>query len=95
MGRPKIQSIRDWFTPAEIDHLYDVVKNSPKLEGYESINAQKALHKLLGAEYGEIPTAREIELLAKAMPEKASIWKQLLRMKKVLLTFLTVLSRAA
>lgn len=78
MGRPKIESIRDWFTPAERDTLYDIVKNSPELHGYDSITAQKALNKLLGKEYGEIPTPREIGLLAKAMPQKAKIWKQLL-----------------
>ena len=78
LGRPKIQSIRHWFTPGEIDQLYNIVKNSPNYEGYESITAQRALKKLLGADHAEIPTAREIELLAKAMPEKASIWRNLL-----------------
>jgi hypothetical protein len=78
MGRPKVESIRHWFTQQEVDQLYDIVKNSPALQGYETINAQAALKKLLGHDYGEIPTAREIELLAKAMPAKTKIWRQLL-----------------
>jgi hypothetical protein len=78
MGRPKIQSIRGQFTKAEIDTMYDVINNSNLLEGYETIRAKAALNKLLGADYGEIPTASEVALLAKAMPAKASMWRRLL-----------------
>jgi soluble lytic murein transglycosylase len=78
MGRPKIESIRDQFTQDEIDKMYDIVKNSPALEGYETVQAQQALNKLLGADYGEIPTAREVELLATAMPQKMKVWRALL-----------------
>jgi hypothetical protein len=78
MGRPKIQSIRGQFTKAEIDTMYDVINNSNLLEGYETIRAKAALSKLLGADYGEIPTASEVALLAKAMPAKASMWRRLL-----------------
>lgn len=78
MDRPKVESIRHWFTQTEINQLYDIVKNSPNLEGYETINAQHALKKLLGADYGEIPTAREIELLARAMPRQASVWRRMI-----------------
>lgn len=78
MGRPKIHSIRDQFTPDEINQLHDIVWNSPALTGYEPIRAGKALDKLLGEHYGEIPTPSDTALLAKAMPRNAKFWKQLL-----------------
>jgi hypothetical protein len=78
IDRPRINSIRDQFTPQEIDGLYDAINKSPALEGFETIRAKAALKKLLGANYGEVPTASEIALLAKAMPRQASVWKRLL-----------------
>jgi hypothetical protein len=69
MSKARIQSIRSHFTQEEIDAIFDIVKNNPKLAGYDSINAQKALSKLFGKEHGELPTEAEAKLLAMALPK--------------------------
>lgn len=68
MSKARIQPIAHHFTPEEIDHIFDIVKNNPKLAGYDSINAQKALDKLFGEKHGELPTEGELKLLQKALP---------------------------
>jgi hypothetical protein len=76
IGRPKIESIRHLFTQPEIDQMHRIINDS-SLPYYETINARVALKKLLGADYGEIPTESEARLLQKALPTKGNIWLEL------------------
>jgi hypothetical protein len=76
MSRPKIKPIADQFSQSEIDALHDGIWNSPALEGYEPVRAARALDLLLHA--GEVPTPSDVALLARVMPQKASVWKRLL-----------------
>lgn len=76
MSRPRIKPIADQFSQAEIDGLHDHIWNSEAIHGFEHARAARALDMLLHA--GEVPTPSDIQLLAKVMPQKASVWRRLL-----------------
>ncbi len=59
-------SIRDDFSQDDLDQLFDVVKNQPRLSLFDKINARTALSKLLE---GKVPTESEIKLLNGAFPK--------------------------
>ncbi|QGH72333.1 MAG: hypothetical protein [Podoviridae sp. ctg2L5] len=64
---PKVEyeSVRGIFDQREIDHLFDLVKNSEKLDPWETINAREGLMKILGAPGVTVPTEGELKLLNK------------------------------
>lgn len=59
------ESIRHLVDQGTIDRVFDRVRKSPKLFGFQKINAQNALLKMFSKEGGEIPTRSEITLLEK------------------------------
>ena len=63
-------SIRDQFTQKDMDSLFDTIKLSENLGGYESLNARTALAKVLGADGFTTPTLGEIKLLEKVFDSK-------------------------
>lgn len=62
LPKAEIEPVRDEFSQREIDALFDFVKEKDDLYG----NTRAALVKLLG---GEIPSAREIQLLSDIFPK--------------------------
>ena len=60
MPKAQWESIRDQFEQPEIDRLFDMVKENPRLTFFEKINARTALSKMLGAEGTAVPTKSEL-----------------------------------
>jgi hypothetical protein len=58
------ESIENRFSPEEIDYLHDKIKNSPRLDIYETINGRQALEKMLK---GAVPTDGEIKILSQVL----------------------------
>jgi hypothetical protein len=70
---PKVgyESIRGNFSQDDLDHLFNLVKDSPRLTGYDKISAREGLGKMLGAageNFGAVPTNSEIKLLSRVLP---------------------------
>jgi len=63
LPKAKFEGVQDQFTHEEVKSLFDHV--SGNLSGFEAINAQVGLRKLLT---GQLPTASEIKLLDKIFP---------------------------
>jgi hypothetical protein len=57
--------VRDQFTDEDIATLFNHISGSDKLHGFETINAQVGLRKILD---GELPTASEIKIMDKVFP---------------------------
>jgi len=70
MPQADYASVRHRFSQDEIDQLYDMVKDNPRLTQYDKINARTALGKLLGAEGVKVPTKSEIKLLSNIFPKE-------------------------
>lgn len=71
LGKLKGQLPKVDFTPIrynlsqeEIDALFDMITNAPRLLPFEKINAKEGLAKLLGEMGGEVPQRHEIKLLS-------------------------------
>lgn len=70
LKRPDIAPQGDKFEPHHLDELLKIVKENPRLNMYESINARKAIADLLTSDHPNLPTRGDIELLKKALPGK-------------------------
>ena len=70
LKRPDIASQGDKFEPHHLDELLKIVKDNPRLNMYESINARKAIADLLTSDHPNLPTRGDIDLLKKAIPGK-------------------------
>jgi len=66
---PKVQfeAIRSKLTQEDIDNLFNMIKDSRKLNEWDKIAARKGLAKLFGEYGGTVPTEGEIALLNKAL----------------------------
>jgi hypothetical protein len=73
MPRIEFESIRDVFTQANINTLFDAIRTSPNLDGFERIPAITGLGKLLGEFGGEVPTDSELAALKKVFPDLANV----------------------
>ncbi|MFN7611627.1 MAG: hypothetical protein ACK5QX_11960, partial [bacterium] len=62
--KPQILPFKDKFTQREVNALFDVFNDNPRLSWFESFRASLALKKLL--EGGELPTKSEIDLIARS-----------------------------
>jgi hypothetical protein len=62
---PKVEfeTIRGKIGQADIDSLFNMIKESPKIGEWEKINARTGLAKMFGAEGGRVPTEGELSLL--------------------------------
>ena len=69
MTKQEFKSIRDRFSQPEIDKLFDIVHNSPKVTGPDNFTAKTALADLLGEQGGKLPTEGGLELLSKIFPK--------------------------
>lgn len=84
---PKVEfeAIRDKLTQEDIDSLFNIVKDSPKIGEWEKLSAREGLAKLFGEFGGKVPTENEISLLnqvfgeefTKAILDKKSNWEKI------------------
>lgn len=65
LPKKSFEDVKDQFSQPEIDHLFDVVKNHPQLNGYSSITARTGLAKLLE---GQLPNKSQLDLLSRVFP---------------------------
>ena len=83
---PKVEyeSIRTKVTQQDINDLFDLVKESPVVTGWDNITAQEGLARLLGAQGGALPTDSQLAMLRKIFPpdfiktilKKRTIWQK-------------------
>ena len=64
----EFESIRKNFSQGDVDRLFDVIKDSPALRGYEKYGARQGLARMLGEEGGLLPREGELALLSKVFP---------------------------
>lgn len=69
---PKVEfeAIRGKIGQEDIDALFQMIRESPKVGEWEKINAQTGLAKMLGEEGGRVPTEGELSLLNQVFGEK-------------------------
>lgn len=65
MPTKDFEAIRQHFSQDEVDQLFDIVKNHPRLTLFDKINGRTALGKLLE---GKVPTESELKLLNGVFP---------------------------
>lgn len=65
LPKADFEAVRPQFSEEEIGGLFDHIGNHSNLRGFETLNAQIGLRKLLD---GQLPTASEIKLLDKVFP---------------------------
>lgn len=65
LPKADFEGVRDQFTDEDIMTLFNHISDSDKLHGFETINAQVGLRKILD---GELPTASEIKIMDKVFP---------------------------
>lgn len=65
LPKADFEGVRDQFTDEDIATLFNHISDSDKLHGFETINAQVGLRKILD---GELPTASEIKIMDKVFP---------------------------
>lgn len=68
LNKVDYEGVRDRFTQTDIDELFNLVKNHPRMDLFEKINARKGLAKMLGADGGAVPTRGELKLLSEVFP---------------------------
>lgn len=69
MPKVDFSPIRHEFKQEQIDDLFNMVKNNIRLSFYDKVTARSGLAKVMGAEGGAVPTARELELLGEVFPK--------------------------
>lgn len=70
LPKPKFEPIRGIVDQADIDSLFNQVKDSLRLSEWDKISARSGLAKLFGEMGGQVPTNSEIELLSKVFPKE-------------------------
>ena len=70
LSKVNYESIRKEFSQPDIDALFNMVKDSPRLDLFEQITARGALVKMLGGEGGAVPTVGELKLLSQVFPKE-------------------------
>ena len=63
MTKAEFESFQSQFSEAEVNSLFDMVKNCPTLSLWETIPARKGLAKMFGEFGGTVPTEGELKLL--------------------------------
>lgn len=85
LPKPEFESIRGKIDQPDIDALFNMVKDSPKIGEWEKLSARQGLAKLFGEVGGKIPTDNEISLLnqvfgnkfTEAILEKKPTWDKI------------------
>ena len=81
----KFESIRNKLTQADMDSMFNLINDSPRLSWLEGLPAKKGLAKLFGEYGGAVPTEGELFLLNKVFPKgfvqtimsKRSMWDKI------------------
>jgi len=67
LTKKHFESIEGMFSPDEVEHLFDAIKNSPRLTYSETLNARNGMQKILE---GTVPADHEIKLLAQVFSKE-------------------------
>lgn len=70
LPKAEFESIRGKLTQEDIDVLFNMVKDSPKISEWDKLSAREGLVKLFGEYGGKVPTENEISLLNKVFGEE-------------------------
>ena len=70
MPKVEFESIRDKLKQGDIDALFNMVKDSPKIGEWEKLSAREGLAKLFNEYGGKVPTTNEINLLNQVFGEE-------------------------
>ncbi|MEI6831313.1 MAG: hypothetical protein WCK61_01250 [Candidatus Omnitrophota bacterium] len=68
--KAEFEAIRNKLTQEDIDSLFNMVKDSPKIGEWGKLSAREGLGKLFGEYGGKVPTENEISLLNKVFGEE-------------------------
>lgn len=63
MPKVEFESIRGKIGQGDVDALFNMVRESPKIGEWEKLNASQGLSKLFGEQGGKVPTEGELRLL--------------------------------
>jgi hypothetical protein len=84
---PKVayEPIRDQFSQADINYLFQKIEDSPKVEGFDKISTKAALSQLFGEEGGGVPQPKQLEHLetvfgpelVKTLLDKRTLFKKM------------------
>lgn len=66
LPRVQFEGIQDRFNQEELETLFNMVKNSPRLDYFEAISAREGLYKMF---QGQVPTNSEIKLMEGVFPK--------------------------
>jgi len=85
------ESLRGKISQADVDNIFNVVRDSKKIGEWEKLDAQKGLIKMLE---GQVPTRSELEKLGKVFPKEMvdTLISKGPQMSKVLQTLKDVIS---
>lgn len=67
LPKASYESIRKNFSQGDIDSLFNMIRDSPKLDLFEQITGRGALVKMLA---GEVPTVGELKILNQVFPKE-------------------------
>jgi hypothetical protein len=70
LPKAEFEAIRNKLTQEDIDSLFNMVKDTPKIGEWEKLAAREGLAKLFGEYGGKVPTENEISLLNEVFGEK-------------------------
>lgn len=65
LPKAEFESVKQNFTPQEVDTLFEAISQHPKLSPGAKVNAQQGLEKLLN---GELPQPKQLENLGQVFP---------------------------
>lgn len=67
MKQVDAEALRNIFSQKEVDNLFNVVRKSATVQGYDAITAQRGLGKAL---MGDVPTNAELRFLSEIFPKE-------------------------
>ena len=70
MTKVEFESLRVKFGQKEIDKLFEMIWDSPKIKSWEHATAYRGLAKLFGKFGGSVPQDSELELLGRVFPKE-------------------------
>ncbi|MDD5476878.1 MAG: hypothetical protein PHG87_01500 [Candidatus Omnitrophica bacterium] len=70
LPKAEFEAIRNKLTQEDIDILFNMVKDSPKIGEWDKLSAREGLGKLFGEYGGKVPTENEVSLLNKVFGEE-------------------------
>ena len=70
LPKAEFEAIRNKLTQEDVDSLFNIVKDNPKIGEWDKLAAREGLGKLFGEYGGKVPTENEISLLNKVFGEE-------------------------